>query len=268
MTSSGIVSGATVFLNPTILGLTFGAYGLQVSDQVVKKQVIEQLKLFEGMVVIQNHHGNFLGILFLYEGEQELKKRLALINSIAGSEVGFFSEMPFPKCDVPLGVMDWRIISLLVKGQFQSYKQLASYLNVSMRTINRKLSKLIDSRAIFTVPILDFRPIKGNVPADLIVFFSSPEARQEAEAKILKLVDHYMFYAGFLKEMGLYNLILPNALTATEIYEQASKVDGVTMVIVELVDERIYQTEILSNYVARRIAVIEQLESNNQRRVA
>lgn len=263
MASSGIITGSTIFLNPSILGLTCGTFGTPVSTNVTKRNVIEQLRLIDGTVIIQNHHGDFVGVVFLYDDDRELQRKLNLFRSLTQSEIGFFSEMPFPECDYALGPLDWRIISLLVKGDFQSYNGLATALKISSRTVNRRLSNLIERRAIFTLPIVNYGAIKGNVPADLIVFYSNPEKRREIEKQVIQAADQYLFYAGFLRDYGLYNLILPNALTATELYEEVTKLDGVGMAIVELVDERLYQTDILRDLVSKRISLIGELRGLN-----
>lgn len=252
MSSSGLIRGSTVFVNPKLLGLTCGTYGFQVSEKFEKKKVIEQLKLVEGMVIIQNHHGSYLGLAFMYENDDALQKKIALIKSIGGSEGGLLDEMLFPTCNISLTKTEWRVISYLVKMKFQSYKKLGEDIGLSERTMNRIISRLIDVNAIFSVPTLNLKAIKGGVAADLVAFFASPEARCEAEAEILELIDNYMFYAGIWKEEGVYNLILPNAAVATELHERVQHIEGVGLSLMELVDERIDQTEILGNYVRKR----------------
>lgn len=259
MSSSGLIAGETVFLNPSLLGLTWGAYGLDVSPAIPKKQVIERLKLIEGVIIIQNHHGSFMGIIFVYENEGQLRKKLELFNSIAGAKEGIFSVMPFPPGNISLSPFDWKVISYLVRGQYRSYEHLASQLHVSTRTFRRKISKMVKAGAIFTIPIVDYREIKGAVPADLLVLYKTPESRAEAEGRVLQLVNDFMFYAGIWKDEGFYNLILPNALTATELSERAAQIEGVAMARMELVDEHIDQSQILSNYVSRRINLIKEL---------
>ena len=135
--------------------------------------------------------------------------------------------MPFPACDLSLTAAKWKIISRLVPGKYPSLKELAKDLEVSDRTLNRLVSRLRDANAIFTVPVLDLMAIEGGIPADLVIFFSSPETRRQVEAKILAKIEDYMFYAGIWKKEGLYNLIIPNAAAATEMYEKVAKIEGV-----------------------------------------
>ena len=76
MSASGLIAGETVFVNPALLGLTCGTYGFQVSSEVSKRDVIEQLKLLDDVTIIQNHHGSFIGTTFLYESEEELQRKI------------------------------------------------------------------------------------------------------------------------------------------------------------------------------------------------
>jgi len=261
MSASGVIAGETVFVNPSLLGLTCGVYGFQVSTTVPKKEVLDSLKLVDGIVIIQNHHGSFIGTTFVYESKEELQEKTALINKLAHCEVGFFDVMPFPSCSISLTSLEWKLVSRLVKGKIQSLKILAGDLGLSERTLKRLLSKLVDSDAIFTIPILDLNKIKGSVPADMVCFFTSPESRSHAEPRVLQAIDDYAFFTGICKGEGLYNLILPNAAVATELYEKVVKFEGVSFLLVELVDGRYDQTELLGDYVQRRISLIPELAS-------
>jgi DNA-binding Lrp family transcriptional regulator len=82
MRSSGILRGFSVLPNPTLLGLSMGAFGLDVSNALKKENVINKLKLIDGVWAIQNHHGSFLGLIFAYEDEEILQKRLDLFTKI------------------------------------------------------------------------------------------------------------------------------------------------------------------------------------------
>jgi hypothetical protein len=50
-------------------------------------------------------------------------------------------------------------------------------------------------------------------------------------------VDEYMFYSGLWSEHSLYSLVLPNALTATNLKKEIEQVQGVKIARIDLVDE-------------------------------
>jgi len=256
MRSTGLLTGSIVHPNPCLLGVMMGAYGLEVSQALPKADVVNKLKLVGGVLVIQNHHGNFVGIVFLYEDDRLLKKKLALFRSIAGAEGGIFSRMRFPPCNVSLTSADWELVAQLAKGEFRSYKELAKEMKIPFRSLNRELSRVVGGGAVFTIPRLDYSAMKGAVPADVMVLFKTAEAREAAETKILELIDDFMFYAGIWTDQGLYSLILPNALIASELTRKVAQIGGVEMVRTELVDDHIDQPEIFEYYIARQMTLL------------
>ena len=81
--------------NPRRVGLSMGAYGFEVPLALNKRKVIEQLRRVEGVYAIQNHHGRFVGTLFLYRAE-ELRQLLDRLNEIGGTRAGLFGRFLFP----------------------------------------------------------------------------------------------------------------------------------------------------------------------------
>ncbi len=258
MSASGLIKGTAVIPNPLLLGVAQGTYGFDVSSSVPKREVIERLKLVEGVFVIQNHLGSFVGVVFVYENDIELQTKLSLFRSLAQAEDGLFSRILFPPCETRLASVDWKIISRLVKGPFQTYKKLASELQLSVRTLSRELSRMVRIGAIFTFVIIDYKLIKGGITVDLLVLYTTPEDRYEAEKSVLLLVDEFLLYAGIWRDYGMYVMVLPNALAATKLSESVRQIKGVKAVRPELAEERIDQMEIFSNYVAKRIAIIKE----------
>jgi DNA-binding Lrp family transcriptional regulator len=258
MYASGTLMGSSVYPNPRILGLKVGAYAVEVSSSLTKKDVIEKLKIVKGMLFIQNFHGRLLGIAFVYENEQSRQKKLALLNSVAGAESGTFSRVLYPECTVTLTGAEWKLISRLSKGGFGSYSELAADLEISVRTLKRELSRIVAGRAILSVPTMDYRSIGGSVPADLIVSFKTPDDRKEAENRIMKLVTDSMIYAGVWEDFGMYSLILPRVVAATDRTERINLIPGVGSARIEFVDEHIDLAKTMSSYVERKIAIMKQ----------
>lgn len=253
MVSSGILSGSSVMVNPSLLGLCMGAYGLDVSPSLRKQDIIDRLKLIDGVFGIQDHHGTHLGILFLYE-EADLQKRVSLfLKSSEGSE-GNFGQFVFPPCTSTLSRGDWKLLARLSIGPFRNYGQLSRELGVSVRTLKEKISRMLNSNIIFTLPIISLKAIKNSVPADLEVTF---DRTAKAQPNILQLVEDYAFYIGMsMSGFLLCDLILPNAATATEILDKVKKTHGVSNARMEFVDEHHSQHEVFAKYLQRHIAIM------------
>jgi DNA-binding Lrp family transcriptional regulator len=256
MYSSGVLTGSSVYANPNLLGLDAGAYALEVSPQRPKREVVDRLRNLEGVFFIQNFRGSFVGIAFVYEGEAARAAKLAAINRIAGAETGAFSRVVYPPCGTTLSRSEWRLVSRLVRRGFRTYAVLARELGVSVRTLKRRISKLVTTRAILSTPTMDYRALTGCVPADLMVVFGSPDTRPEAEREVFRLVGGWMIYAGVWADFGLYSLLLPRVSTMTEIADRVPHIRGVSTSRIELVDEHIDRVDALQEYVDRQWTVV------------
>jgi DNA-binding Lrp family transcriptional regulator len=254
MYTSGVLTGSSVYVNPNLLGLEAGAYAVEVSPRHRKREVIGHLRELEGVYFLQNFRGSLLGVTFVYPDAESRERTLEEILRITGAEGGAFSHVPYPPCHVTLSRSEWKMVSRLVRGSFSTYSTLAQELKVSVRTIKRRVTKLVRSHAILSVPTMDYRALSGCVPVDLVVAFSSPAARHEAERRILALVGDRMIFAGVWTDFGLYSLILPKVSTATQIAEEVPRIPGVGMSRVEIVEEHIDQVRALHPYVDRQWA--------------
>jgi DNA-binding Lrp family transcriptional regulator len=254
MLASGILRGFSVLANPTLVGLYMGAFGLDVSNALKKDDVINKLKLIDGIWAIQNHHGSFLGLMFVYEDEENLLKRLDLFTKIAEGNNGIFSRLLFPASNISLDRRDWKLLLRLMTATFKTYGKLAKDVGISVRTLKRRISKILNSAAVFTWPNVSLKAVKNAVAADLMVTFT---ARSKAERAIMQLVDDFAFYIGTSWEgFGYYGLILPNAASATEILQKVESFEGVKSARMEFVDEHFEQPEALLKYVESRASKV------------
>ena len=252
MYASGVLTGSSVYANPNLLGLEAGAYAVEVAPHHRKREVVGHLRELEGIYFIQNFRGALLGLAFVYPDAASREEMLQEIRRITGATTGVFSRVPYPPCQLTLTRSEWRTVSRLVRGSFATYSALSQELGVSVRTIKRRVSKLVRSHAILSVPTMDYRALSGCVPVDLVVAFSTPAARPEAERRILALVGDRMAFAGVWTDFGLYSLILPKLSTATQIADEVPRIPGVGMARVEIVEEHIDQVRALQVFVDRR----------------
>jgi len=267
MSAAGVLTGSSVYANPNLLGLESAAYAVEVSPGRKKGEVVDRLRGLEEIYFIQNFRGNFLGLAFVFSDEPSRAKTVEEIHQITGARGGVFSRVHHPPCSVGLAPPEWRVLSRLTRGSFSTYAALARELGASTRTIKRRVAKLVRSRAILSVPTLNYRALSGCVPVDLVVAFTSPAARHEAERKILALVGNRMIFAGMWSDFGLFSLLLPSVSTATRLADEVPRVPGVRTALVEIVEDHIDQVGALHRYVDRRWTASQVPESGPKRSV-
>ena len=259
MRSSGLVSGSKVFLHPGLLGLQTEMYSAEISPSLEKEEVVAKLRLVEGVVIVENHHGSFMGVNFLFEDEGSLHRKLQLVRSIAGAKEEIFTRVPFPSCKMPLKLTDWEIIHRLVKGTPASPEQIAGEVGISLRTLKRRVDRLVRGGALYTFPTVDIQRMDGGVQVDALVTYDGSGRKLESEQGIMKLLDEYLFYAGLFDTAGLYSMVLPSPSSATKLAARIRQVPGVRTARLELVDEHIDQMEAIGDYVQRHLKTLRAL---------
>jgi len=254
MSAEGVLTGWSVYANPNLLGLEPAAYAVEVSPGRKKGEVVERLRALEEVYFIQNFRGNLVGLAFVFPDEESRAKTVATVQAITGARGGIFSRVHYPPCSVTLTPPEWRLLSRLTRGRLSTYAALARELGASVRTIKRRVTKLVRGRAILSVPTLDYRALSGCVPVDLVVAFTSPATRHEAERRILTLVGNGLIFAGSWADLGLFSLLLPSVGTATRLADEVPRIPGVRMARVEIVEDHIDQLSALHRYVDRQWA--------------
>ena len=252
MSRTGFLQGTAVYANPAILGLESGSFAVEIGAGVRKEEVIRRLSAVPGIVFFENFHGRLLGMGVCYERESALRPLLNRVERIAHSAPGMYSRVRHPTPSGSLTTAEWRLIDRLMAGNVRSYVQLARELQMSTRTLKRRLRRLIESGAVLSFPLLDFRSLPGGVTAELLVSYA-PD-RPEARVRALQRLDDWMIYAGVWEEFDIYRLILPNVAVAAELAREIQGWEGIRFARVELVEGLISHVDALRPYVLRQMA--------------
>jgi DNA-binding Lrp family transcriptional regulator len=250
MYSSGILKGSIMFPNPNLLGLKYGAYTLDISDLPQKPEIVRKLKLVDGAYMIHDFVGSLVWVTFLYEGDLELPKKLDLMKEIAGVQ-GIFSTIPYPPCTASLTRVDAELLLHLAKHGLPTAGELAKKLGASVRTVERRLSKLVGEGALLSLPSVNYRAITDCVPADLLVFFKDLDAARAAQRNILSLLGDQLILAALWDVVGMCSLMLPNVSAATELVDRVKLFEGVVAARIDIVKDHIDLTTTFRKYLER-----------------
>jgi DNA-binding Lrp family transcriptional regulator len=257
MLRTGFLQGTIVFANPSLLGLLSGSYAIEVPSDHPKAEVVDRLGRIERVVFFEDFRGPLLGIGLVYEDERTLERLLARIRRVSGAAHGMFSRVEQPPSAASLlSAPEWELVVRLMQGPFRTYSQLARELRTSVRTLKRRLAKLVRAGAVLTFPRLDYRALSGGVTVGMLVDFAEPPARAAAEARTLHLVEDRMTYLGAWESFQFYRLILPNVALATDLARDVERIPGVRSVRVELVNALVYRLDVLRPFAERRAAAL------------
>lgn len=255
MVRTGFLQGISVYANPNLLGLRSGSYAVEVSPALARSEVLRRVAQVQGVVFLENFLGTLLGVGLTYEDDRTLEEKLTRIDRIARSARGVFSRVEHPPSAVTLNASEWALVVRLMQGSFASYHQLAQESRVPVRTLKRRVAKLLRANAILTFPRTDYRALTGGVSTDLLVAFTDRHAKAAAGSRILHLVEDWMTFAGVWEEFDVYRLILPNVAKASDLAEAIRRIETVRSVRVEFVVGLIDHLDALRPYVERRMAV-------------
>jgi DNA-binding Lrp family transcriptional regulator len=154
-----------------------------------------------------------------------------LISSISGCRdptiilnlqgLGFYSS------GVKLTRTDFEILRSLRRSPRKGTGQLAEEVGVSVRTIERRLDKMIEEKAFFHMFRLDFQKSEG-VTCSLVVSYGDERRKHELDKAIVSQLDRVIFLATAGRVTSQFNFICDNVTEAGNIRDWVEQLGGVS----------------------------------------
>jgi DNA-binding Lrp family transcriptional regulator len=153
--------GWQLILNPSLLGREAAIVELRVGDSESKPEVISRLKLLEGVMLIDDLYGKELAVLTLYENSSTLERQVQLFASLCGGPTPVSWKLGFPRCELTPTRTDWRIMQALRRDGRGRLSDVARSLELSTRTVKRRMIELVAGNAFYLDPLLDLENVGG-----------------------------------------------------------------------------------------------------------
>jgi DNA-binding Lrp family transcriptional regulator len=223
----GAIQGWRAVIHPNLIGCVDAYVDLEVSNAKRKQEVLSQLKLLEGVIVITNFEGKGLFILFYTEPGEALSRKVQLICSICGTRDFTTLNSYLPPCDLKFSGTDWKIIWSIRDDPRKNLSEIAKEAGVTTRTVNRRLTLLTERRAFFLMGLPNFRQLVGTT-GNFLIFFSDGEEKRRSSAaeRIISRFENTAF-AAVTQSSLMCNIFFHNLSEAEEAYEWINKVEGV-----------------------------------------
>jgi DNA-binding Lrp family transcriptional regulator len=230
----GPIRGWKVGINPNLLGYRFYYVVFDVKPPAFKDDVYSKLKsTLPGLMWLADYFGDHAGIVVASKDEESLRKVCDHISSIAHSDNLTWAYDPYPKCNLKFLENDWKIVASIQRNPRKPYSEIASELGLSTRTVRRRLERMLEERALFSFPDVDFRKLSGSIVVDLVVFYTSPEVKQSVDNEVVsKFRDNLIFGTLYDRNHAWYLLVLPNLTMVEEVRSETSKIPGAKTVYV------------------------------------
>ena len=221
MDKIGLLTGTEVVPNPFVLGREPVRVVLRVANPDRKKrEVVSQLRLVDGAVLIINWQGEGVHVLMFCEDELAVHRRVGLMSSISGCKdpvvLRNSPALGFHKSSMDLTRTDLHIVKALRRDPRTSSEKLAKLAGVSRRTVERRLVAMTNAHALFHKVRMDFQKIDG-VSGSIIVSFKSEEVKRRLDEKIRGKLTNVFFSISNGSKTSQFNFVCKNVAEFEEI---------------------------------------------------
>ena len=161
----GFWDGFGVHVNPHIFGLGQVRVEIPVLGPAQGADVLDQLDHVDGALEarvafghsLHGREGETVVVVIAAEDETSVSRRLRILRrfSSTGDLEGPFRDA-IPLCTYRLTPLDWRILAAVIANPNASSARLARLVGITLKTFTHHLSILIERRAIFFLPIIDW----------------------------------------------------------------------------------------------------------------
>lgn len=241
-----------LMINPRVLGCEAVSLELEVDAEDRKARTITQLRLLDGVTKIHDYRGAGLQVTLYSEEGEPLSRRVRLIESICGSHSSAQWTSRFPAPTVRMTRTDWRVVNALREDAGRKLPEVATSLGLSTRTVQRRLSKMQEGKAVF----LSGAPSVGAMVGLLccfVVFCPDPYAKRSVDATIRSGFSRVGHIDSSPEAYSILGMPCENLADADTALGRLRAMNGVADATMRIVREVIMVQDWLTSEVERRI---------------
>jgi len=225
MTENGAIRGWRLGIHPRIFGFVDVHVHLEVREPTTKSRAVAQLEKFEGIVLIRDFVGKELYVI-LYAQPSDVDTKIGQIRGICQAD-DLTSWTDFlPPCSLEASATDWKMIWAMKDDPRKSVGRVAKEARLSVRTVNRRLSRLRDGRAVF----LQFLPRAAKIAGvngHFLIFCPDPQKRASAAQRIKSKFERAVFVGLSKPPYLICNVAFSNLQEVDEANDWVESLDGV-----------------------------------------
>ncbi len=161
----GLLLGWRSIPNPIVLNRKSSFLLMKSAGLSSKQEIISQLESRDGVVQVINYYGDELLITLFDDSEKRSSDQILKMGEVKSPIV---SEISVPQPNFQMTATDWKICGQLLRNAERKITDVAAVVGVSEKTVKRRLNKMLESSAIFVLPMMDLRKMSG-VAYDLMI---------------------------------------------------------------------------------------------------
>lgn len=236
---SGVMSIWSLLVNPSFFGYSVAEVMVEVQPESAKIDMIRKIKLIHEITGIVNFFGRAISLYVIYNGDQSRSRTIELISRITNAERINQSRMPMPhSLTENLSAIDVAIIRSLSKDARKPTNMIARELDISTKTVRKRVDRLRRENTILPLPILNIASIHGIIPIYLSYAYSENEVKTSVDREMVSHFDANYIMGNFA-DPEVANIVLAAYTTADvpKFLEWAKSLGGIASARVDIATE-------------------------------
>lgn len=247
----GLLPSWRLLVNPVLLECREALVGASVANETQKEAVLHRLHSLEGVHTVKDYRGRDVEVVLYYPNESALDDLKQSVETICGASSSTVWRLPVKPTTVKMRRTDWRILAELQEDAWRDLKDVAEALGVSVRTVQRRISALVDGSAVHLAGVPKFEAIPGLV-CNFIVTFSDSANKHEADRLILATLPNIGASYTSPARMSAFGIACSNYHDADSATATITAVPGVESVRMRIGKEVVAVSNWLKTMVDRR----------------
>ena len=252
MRERGLLPTWRMVINPQLIGCHAANVELSVREESEKVDAISEIKGIDGVNSITDFRGKDLYIGMYYEDDGSLDKSVQRMESICQSQKTAVWESLFPAPEVKMNRLYWGIINEMESDARRDLEQVAKLLNISSRSVQRRLSAILDGKAVYLARPPNVSAV-GGLMCHFVIFCPDPNKKHAADGLIQSSFHRIGISDTSPEQYSLIGISCENFAEADKILESLKVVDGVESVRMRVVKEIIVVPDWLKKQIEKRL---------------
>ena len=248
----GFLPAWRVLVNPLLINCREANLDLEVNDEQHKADAISKIRFVDGVYSIVDFRGKEVLILMYHENTETLQSSVQLIESICESSRLAIWNRPFPRPDVQMSHLDWRIIDAMRDDAWRDLEEVAKSLDVSARTVQRRLSAMTEGKAVYLSRPPNVSAV-GGLMCNFLVFCPDPGKKRAADSAIHSTFSRIGSSDTSPEQFSSFGIWCENFSEADIVTEKLKLMDGVQSVRMRVVRQIIVVQDWLKSQIAVRL---------------
>ena len=228
----GLFLGWRLLPNPMVLNRKTSFLLMKSAGLSSKKETISRIESSDGVVQVINYYGDELLITLFDDSQKRSSDQILKMGEVKSPIV---SEINVPPTCFQMTALDWKICGQLLRNAERKIADITAVVGVSEKTVKRRLNKMLESSAIFILPMIDLRKMSG-VAYDLMIQ-SQSDKKAQVESLVLSRVTNLVFVTGDSSNGSFITFATSNISEGDEIFQMVKERPEVKSATLSVIEE-------------------------------